>query len=78
MLKKSLQFPVIYQEDPDGGFIATVVNLPGCHTQGETVEEAEENIKEAIGVYLECWKADRSRIQRTNINVFLGSVMVNS
>jgi len=27
--------------------------LPGCHTQGETIEETIENIKEAIELYLE-------------------------
>jgi len=78
MLKKSLSFQVIYQEDPDGGFVATVAGLPGCHTQGETVEETKENIKEAIDVYLECLKANRGKIQAKTPEVYLSTVTVNA
>lgn len=51
--KQLLSFSVIYEEAPEGGYIARVPALPGCHTQGETIEETEENIKEAISLYLE-------------------------
>jgi len=51
--KKILSFSVIYESAPEGGYVAYVPVLPGCHTQGETLEEAEKNIKEAILVYLE-------------------------
>jgi len=37
--------------------VAFVPSLPGCHTQGETLEEAERNVKEAIGLYLESLSA---------------------
>ncbi|MEO8098925.1 MAG: type II toxin-antitoxin system HicB family antitoxin [Acidobacteriota bacterium] len=37
---------------PEGGFVATVPALPGCHTQGESIDEAERNIREAIEIYL--------------------------
>jgi antitoxin HicB len=33
--------------------VASVPALPGCHTQGETLEEAEHNVKQAIALYLE-------------------------
>jgi predicted RNase H-like HicB family nuclease len=33
--------------------VAFVPALPGCHTQGETLEETERNVKEAIALYLE-------------------------
>lgn len=36
----------------DGYWMAEVPSLPGCHTQGETKEEALEMIKEAIEVYI--------------------------
>ncbi len=51
--KKILSFSVIYEAAPEGGYVVYVPVLPGCHTQGETLEEAEKNIKEAILVYLE-------------------------
>lgn len=49
----SRSFSVVYEADPEGGYIAFIPALPGCHTQGETLEEAERNIKEAATVYLE-------------------------
>ena len=51
--KRVLSFSVIYEAAPEGGYVAYVPALPGCYTQGETLEEAEENVKEAISVYLE-------------------------
>jgi predicted RNase H-like HicB family nuclease len=33
--------------------VAFVPALAGCHTQGETLEEAERNVKESIALYLE-------------------------
>ena len=50
---KTHSFAVVYEADPDGGFVAMVPNLPGCHTQGESLEETDTNIKEAIEVDLE-------------------------
>ncbi|NDJ09676.1 MAG: type II toxin-antitoxin system HicB family antitoxin [Acidobacteriia bacterium] len=38
--------------------MAFVPALPGCHTQGETLEETESNVIEAIGLYLECLTAE--------------------
>jgi predicted RNase H-like HicB family nuclease len=43
-----MKFKVIIQEAEEGGYIVSCPALPGCHSQGETIEEALENIKEAI------------------------------
>ncbi len=51
--KATYSYSVIYESAPEGGYAATVPALPGCHTQGETLEEAESNVKEAIEVYVE-------------------------
>jgi predicted RNase H-like HicB family nuclease len=51
--KKILTYTVVFEEAEEGGYIASVPMLAGCLSQGETVEEARENIKEAIGAYLE-------------------------
>ena len=48
-----LSYSVFYEQAPEGGYVASVPALPGCHTQGETVEETESNIQEAITLYLE-------------------------
>ncbi len=50
---KVLSYSVFYEEAPEGGYVAFVPALPGCHTQGETLDEAELNVREAIAVYLE-------------------------
>lgn len=42
----------------DGGYVVEVPSLPGCYSQGETVEEALENIKDAIQGYIEILKID--------------------
>lgn len=48
-----MQFKVIVQEGEDGWFVVTCPFLPGCISQGKTIEEALSNIKEAIELYLE-------------------------
>jgi predicted RNase H-like HicB family nuclease len=50
---KTLSYSVFYEQAPEGGYVAFVPVLPGCHTQGETLEEAERNVAEAIELYLE-------------------------
>lgn len=42
------EFAVIIEQDEDGTYIASVPELPGCHTQGDTLKELYENVKEAI------------------------------
>ena len=46
-------YRVVIEPGEDGWFVVTVPALPGCITQGKTVEEAEKNAKEAIEAYLE-------------------------
>lgn len=53
MKKKILNYNVIFQKEPESGYSVWVPALPGCTSQGETFEEALENIKEAISLYLE-------------------------
>ena len=48
---KTFSYSVFYEQAREGGYVAFVPALPGCHTQGETLEETERNVKEAIAVY---------------------------
>jgi predicted RNase H-like HicB family nuclease len=50
---KTVSYSVFYEKAAEGGYVAFVPSLPGCHTQGETLEETERNVKEAIALYLE-------------------------
>ena len=47
-------FNVLIEKDEDGWFVSNVVGLPGCHTQGKTLDQLMERTKEAIQLYLEC------------------------
>jgi predicted RNase H-like HicB family nuclease len=49
-------YAVVIHEDPDGGFWGEVPALPGCYSQGETVDELKYNIREAIAGVLEVLK----------------------
>ncbi len=46
-------FDVVLLEDKSGGYVAIIPALPGCHTQGDTLVEVMENVKEAIDLYWE-------------------------
>jgi predicted RNase H-like HicB family nuclease len=46
-------FDVLLLEDESGGYVVIVPALPGCHTQGDTLSEVIQNLKEAIDLYLE-------------------------
>jgi predicted RNase H-like HicB family nuclease len=48
-----MKFKVMLEPSEEGGYTVYVPSLPGCISEGETVEEAVENIREAIELYLE-------------------------
>ena len=48
----------IIHEAEEGGYWAEVPALPGCVTQGETLEEIEANLREAIAGWLEAGEED--------------------
>jgi len=48
-----MKLKVVLDPSDEGGFTVSVPSLPGCISEGETVEEALANIKEAIELYLE-------------------------
>ncbi len=58
------KFPVIIEKDEDGFFVADCPDLQGCHSQGETIEEAITNIRDAIKLNLKILKAEKQDIPR--------------
>ena len=53
MEKQVLDFNVLIEQDEDGIYVATVPELEGCHTQGNSLNQVLERIKEAIEVCIE-------------------------
>ncbi len=49
----NLQYPVILYPASEGGYVAQIKDLPGCLTQGETLDEAIANIQEARELWIE-------------------------
>lgn len=45
-------FNIIVEQGVDGYLISSVIELPGCHTQGKSLDELYQRTKEAIEVYL--------------------------
>jgi len=58
-MRDCLNFKVIINQDEDGIFVASCPAIPGCHTQGETLEKAEKNIQEAIKLCLKVAEEDK-------------------
>jgi predicted RNase H-like HicB family nuclease len=52
-----MRYTVIFETQPDGGYHASCPALPGCHSEGDTLDDATANIREAIAVYLESLQA---------------------
>jgi predicted RNase H-like HicB family nuclease len=48
-----MKIKVVLEPSDEGGYTVYVPSLPGCITEGETLEEALLNIQEAIELYLE-------------------------
>jgi predicted RNase H-like HicB family nuclease len=47
-----MQLTAVFKQVPEG-YIAFIEELPGANTQGDTLEEARENLKEAVALVLE-------------------------
>ncbi|MFA0732524.1 MAG: hypothetical protein LKKZDAJK_002387 [Candidatus Fervidibacter sp.] len=48
-----MKLKVVLEPSEDGGYTVYVPSLPGCISEGDTIEEALANIREAIELYLE-------------------------
>ncbi|HZK67829.1 MAG TPA: type II toxin-antitoxin system HicB family antitoxin [Chloroflexota bacterium] len=66
------QYTIILHPEPEeGGYSVTVPALPGCFTQGETVEECVDRAKEAIALHIEGMIADGEPIPQEQHPVIL-------
>ncbi len=57
-----MRIKVVIHEAEEGGFWAEVPAIPGCATQGETIEELMENVREAVQG---CLAVEVQKIQNT-------------
>lgn len=64
-----VKFGVVVEKDEDGYYVASVPELPGCHTQAKTLDKVMERIKEAIPAYLEA-EGQKSSLVEPNLLAF--------
>ncbi len=50
--QKILKYTAIFEPAEEGGYVVIVPALPGCVTEGNSLEEAVEMVKDAISVYI--------------------------
>lgn len=75
-IRKVLDFKVFLEPDPTGGYVVSCPSLPGCFSQGETLDEALENIKEAIELCVEEMIERKEKLPETD-KTLVSSVVVN-
>jgi predicted RNase H-like HicB family nuclease len=61
--RPTMKYKIVLEESEEG-FAVSAPNLPGCHSQGATEDEALENIKDAIREYLAAIAMDISSVTR--------------
>ena len=75
-IRQIMRFTVVLEKDEDGVYVARVPALPGCISDGHTVEEVMSNIKEAIRGFIEDMKADGETVPH-DIDI-IGNVELNA
>jgi predicted RNase H-like HicB family nuclease len=64
--QSQFNYIVIFEKEEAGGYHASCPALKGCHSQGDSFEEASANISEAIELYIESLRADQEPIPMGN------------
>lgn len=70
-----MEYTVILHSTGEGGYWVEVPSLPGCYSQGDTVEQALVNVREAIETHLVALKEDSQEIPQEE-NLMIGKVKV--
>lgn len=70
-----MEYTILIHKAEEGGYWVEVPTLLGCYSQGETVEEAIRNVREAIEAYLEALKRDKQGIPGEE-EIIIGRVKV--
>ena len=49
----STEYTIVIEKDEDDNYVGSVPSLPGCHTQGKSIDQLLERMQEAIALWLE-------------------------
>jgi len=64
---KKIEMTAVFEPCDEGGFIAYVQELSGINTQGETLDEAKENLADAVNLVFEEMRATNKKIRTSKI-----------
>jgi len=74
--KEILNFTVIFEPAEEGGFVVHVPALPGCHTQGETLDEAYRMAQDAILGYVKTLRELKEEVPQEAGNSIIAKIPV--
>lgn len=60
-------YRVVLEQEEDGGYCVSCPALSGCHSQGDSRDQALSNIREAIDLYLESLKARNMPVPASDV-----------
>jgi predicted RNase H-like HicB family nuclease len=63
-LRKVQRFTVVLERDEDGMYVVSIPALPGCHTQGRSLDQAMRRIREAAELWLQVHRERRGAVLR--------------
>ncbi len=70
-------FPVVLEPAEDGGYVVSCPVIPGCYSQGDSLREALDNIKDAIELCLEVYRERKEEIPDPE-TITIGNVVVQA
>ena len=62
-MESSREVEFVFKPQDEGGYHAYAPELPGLHTQGDTLEEATENAREALALYVDGLREDGRQVE---------------
>ena len=60
-MKTNLKLSAVFEPAEEGGFVAYIEEIPGVHSQGETLEEAKANLLDALTLMVEVRREQAQR-----------------
>lgn len=75
---KILKYTAVFEPEEEGGYIVSVPALPGCLTQGETLEDAQKMAKDAIEGYIAVLKEEGLEIPQESGKAVISEITVDN
>ncbi|MDR1779148.1 MAG: type II toxin-antitoxin system HicB family antitoxin [Tannerella sp.] len=71
-----MEYTALIEECKEGGFVAQCAQMRNAFAQGETIEEAQENLKEVIRLLMECEQEQQEKIIVKSAHFYRAAVVL--